>query len=92
MKKIILQGITLEELSTSILNGVDDRIQSLVEKPNKPRTYLSRKQVKELLGVSYVTLNEWGKKGILIPYRIGCKVYFKSDELDTAFKKIHDRS
>lgn len=89
---IILQGITLDQLSESLLRGVDDRLQKLVEKPEKQRTYLTRKQVKELLDVSYVTLNDWGKKGILNPYRLGNKVFYKGDELDQAFKKIHHKS
>jgi len=50
--------------------------QSL-EKPE----FLSRKETRELLNVSYVTLNNWNKKGILEPSYIGNKLFYDKQQI-----------
>jgi hypothetical protein len=45
---------------------------------------LSRQEVKEMFGISFTTLNEWGKAKILNPYKIGRRVYYKRGEVKAA--------
>lgn len=45
---------------------------------------LTRKEVQELLSVSATTLYNWEKSGVLIPKRLGHRVYY-TDEIITNF-------
>lgn len=87
--KIYLEGITPEALSESLLDGFEQRIQRLVQTPEAKREYLTRKEVASRLSITLPTLHDWCKKKILNPYRIGNRVYFKSDELEQALKQIN---
>lgn len=44
--------------------------------------YITRKEVKNLLSVSFPTIHNWTNKGIIKPYYIGKKVYFKRSEIE----------
>jgi len=52
------------------------------EETSKP--YYTRKEVKDMLGVSYPTLNSWAKTGVLKSCRIGKKVVYKAEDLENA--------
>jgi len=53
-------------------------------------TYLSRKEVKELLKISFPTLWRWTKENKLQSYYIGGKVLYKTDEVHNSLtKQIH---
>ena len=49
--------------------------------------YLSTDQVKDLLKVSKVTIHNWKKKGLIKSHRIGRRVYFKMDDINSAIKQ-----
>ena len=51
--------------------------------------YLTRKQVKNLLKISFPTLDSWTEKGILKAYRIGCTKRYKKSEVDAALVKVN---
>ncbi|NBB27443.1 helix-turn-helix domain-containing protein [Cellulophaga sp. BC115SP] len=75
----------------SLLSKIDDlikaRLSNFLSNPISSNVeedvYLTREQVAKLLQVSEVTIWQWSKpdKGILKPYRIGCKVRFKRSEV-----------
>ena len=48
---------------------------------NSHEKYLSRSETAKLLHVTEVTLNNWEKKNILIPCRIGGRVLYKEIEV-----------
>ena len=48
---------------------------------NENEKILSRKDVSKLLGISQATLWRWSKNGILKPYYLGGRVYYKYDEI-----------
>lgn len=87
--EILLKGITLDHLNSTLLNGMEERIKELVEKPEKEVKYLTRKEVAELLSISLPTLHSWCQRKILNPYRVGNRVYFKSTEIDQSLKQIN---
>ncbi len=88
--EILLKGITLDHLNSTLLDGMEERIKELVERPEKKEVkYLTRKEVAELLSISLPTLHDWSKRKILNPYRIGNRVYFKIDEIDQSLKQIN---
>ncbi|WP_097055084.1 MULTISPECIES: helix-turn-helix domain-containing protein [Salinimicrobium] len=40
------------------------------------------KDVSELLGISLVTLYQWGKLGVLKPYKIGTRVRYRQSDIE----------
>lgn len=90
--QILLQGITLEQLNQCLLEGVDVRLRELNDKSElEPLQYLTRQEVAQKLSISLPTLHNWVKKNVLKAYRIGNRVYFKSDEIDQSLRPINRR-
>ncbi len=87
-------GISPEELKESILSDVRAEIQSLSQnfQPITPTEYLTRREISLILKVSLVTLSEWNKKRILIPYRIGKLIRYKRSEIEQALLCINTKS
>lgn len=79
-------GISPEELRDSILTDVRAEIKTLSQnfQPITPSEYLTRKEISLILKVSLVTLSEWNKKRILVPYRIGKLIRYKRSEIEQA--------
>jgi excisionase family DNA binding protein len=42
---------------------------------------MTRKEVATLFGISLVCVHDWINKGILTPYKLGNKTYFKRSEI-----------
>ncbi len=59
-------------------------------KENTQKPYYTRKEVKEMLGVSYPTLNSWAKKGILTPCKTGRRVLYKAEDLENSLVPMQD--
>ena len=51
---------------------------------------LSRKYVKEMLGVSYPTLNRLNKTGELKAYKLGRKVFYKLSDIENSLIHLGD--
>lgn len=82
MSTIYLEGVKLEQLALQIEQIVrtclDEALKTEHQKANpleKP-ILITRKECSDILGVSLVTLNDWEKKNILIPIRIGTRVRY----------------
>lgn len=52
-----------EELKNEILEGVEELLKKFSEHftPKQPEIWISRKDVRELLGISLVTIHNWSK-------------------------------
>ena len=50
--------------------------------------YLTREEVSELLKISLSTIHNWKKIGILHPYQIGGRVYFKLSDIECSMIKL----
>ncbi len=50
--------------------------------PKIPTEYLTRSEVAEMLKCDLSTIHNWTKKGKLIPYGIGNRVYYKRHEVE----------
>jgi hypothetical protein len=85
MVKVDLYSITPEEFSNLIKEGVKEEIERLFQaqqngkKPEKE--LLTRKETADLFGISLVCLHDWMKKGIVTPYKMGNRTYFRYSEL-----------
>ena len=49
--------------------------------PNYENTYLTKKEVSDLIGVSLMTLHRWEKDKILVPVRFGHSVRYKLSDI-----------
>lgn len=73
-----LHETTPEELTELIFKGIDQRLNDLKKdfQPKTPDDFLTRQEVCDLLSISYGTLHQWVKKGILTPLTKGGRVYY----------------
>lgn len=85
---IILQGISQEELFQKIEEIVSRKLDEKI-KTEKPKSFswLSRKEVAILLKVNVVTVHNWTRDGLLSSYRIKSRIYYKSNEVESAVVK-----
>ncbi len=56
----------------------------------KKATYLNRFEVADLLRISLPTLANWTKEGILQSYRIGKRVLYRVDEVNSSLQKVRN--
>ena len=90
MTQIYLQGISLQDLNESLLQGVEKKVAELLKKSEvEEQDYLTRKEVAEKLSISLPTLHDWVNKNILKAYRMGNRVYFKRSEIEGSLKPIN---
>ncbi|MCM4151543.1 DNA-binding protein [Arenibacter sp. N53] len=82
--------ITEEKLTANILLALKKELDQLKEEfqPQLPPKWVSRKETAKMLGVSFTTLTNWHKKGVLTAYSIGTRVYYKLDEVHNALTPI----
>ena len=90
---IQILNVTKDELIQIVKEGVKlelNRQKAIGQTTfnNSDEKYLSRSETAKLLHVTEVTLNNWEKKNILVPSRIGRRVLYKEaavlDRLDHA--------
>ena len=88
MNQIILNGINLNELLEKIGQLIDRKIGH-VQQPTEKTTskFISRLEVASLLKISLPTLNEWTKLGRLLSYKMGNRVLYNAQEVESALCK-----
>ncbi|MBS9767068.1 MAG: helix-turn-helix domain-containing protein [Flavobacteriaceae bacterium] len=90
MEAIQLIQITPEQLQNAIIEGVKIQIEDLKQnfQPKEPTEYLERSEVAKMLNIDLSTLYNWTKKGILISYGLGRRVYYKRHEIEEAIIRL----
>lgn len=80
-----------DELIEAFLNGVDKKLEEFEKKfqPKEPTIWLTKKEVANILSVSLVTVDDWSKKNILSPFRIGNRIRFDRKEVEKSLTKIN---
>lgn len=83
-KSTLIHDITPEQL-TSLFEGLQNQITDLKKnlEPKTPTEYLTRNEVAEMLKCDLSTIHNWCKKGKLIPFGIGSRVYFKRSDIES---------
>jgi len=95
MKKKLIQihEVEPEEFKNEILAGVEQLFKEFSKNfEPKAAVWLSRKDVTELLGISLVTIHNWGKNGILKPYKIGNMVRFRLSDIEKVLLQSNQRA
>ncbi|GLB52769.1 hypothetical protein NBRC110019_18090 [Neptunitalea chrysea] len=97
MSTLYLEGMKLEEFDLHVKKIIRECLEELLIKEQlkdgalfESQTIplretnselLSRKEVSQYLKVSLVTLNEWEKRKILVPIRIGTRVRYRMSDI-----------
>ncbi|WP_257669999.1 helix-turn-helix domain-containing protein [Parapedobacter tibetensis] len=80
-----------EILSEQVKGAVREALHGeTAEKQTAPTPnlgYRSRAETRRLLGVAYSTMHYWEKSGILVPDRIGRKVYYSDEAIAGALSR-----
>ena len=74
------------ELIEQRLTRIEEALSGLNNKP-KAGDYYTREDLRRLFHISYPTVDEWTKKGIFKAYRIGNRIFFRSDEVRQALER-----
>lgn len=85
-------GLTPKQFKEDFLKETKSFITDLVKniKPQEEETYLTRKQVADLVGgISIGTVKNWSKRGILNEYGIGRLIRYKKSEVEQAIIKLN---
>jgi len=82
-----------DELIHNIIRGVENKLNEFERnfQPKEPTTWLTKKEVSAILSISIVTIDDWSKKGILNPYRIGNRIRFKRIEVENSLTNINKK-
>ena len=80
-----------DELTESILNGIEKKLSDFKKnfQPKEPSIWLTKKEVATILSISIVTVDDWSKKGILNPFRIGNRIRFDRKQVEQSLTKIN---
>lgn len=84
METTMLHGVNPDQLKELISNSVKNEIEVLKKdlQPKEPDSFLTRDETKNLLKISNFCLHNWMNKGILKPYKVGNRTYFKRSEIE----------
>lgn len=92
MGKIILDGITIEELRLIVTEELNKSIEKILNKKTSTNTPvpISRKEAAKILCVSLPTLDNWTKLGLIPSYRAGNGKgkRYKKEEVLESLKKV----
>jgi len=80
MKTIKIESVTLDDLLHAIDKLIGKRLSALIVYKDTARL-LTREQIKDQFGISLSTIHRYVIRGILIPKRIGGKVYFNLESI-----------
>jgi Helix-turn-helix domain len=80
-----------DDLINNIIKGVENKLKEFEKnfQPKEPTTWLTKKEVSIILSISIVTIDDWSKKGILNPFRIGNRIRFQRKQVEQALTKIN---
>ncbi|MDG1954126.1 MAG: helix-turn-helix domain-containing protein [Polaribacter sp.] len=57
---------------------------------NFKEQYLTRKQLSEMLTICSTTIHNWSNQGILHPFQIDERVYFKASDIESSIIKLEE--
>jgi hypothetical protein len=83
-KLVIISRDDLKELITEAVAKAFDEVN---KDTFTDKDLMTRKETAQFLNVSLVSLNIWSKKGIIQPYAIEGRVFFKRSEVESALKQ-----
>ncbi|HEY0667634.1 MAG TPA: helix-turn-helix domain-containing protein [Sphingobacteriaceae bacterium] len=97
-REIITTSYSEEEfkelLKSIITEAVKEEIDRILERPNRPippKEFLTRQETAKILGISLPTLHLRVKEGFIAPRRVGSRVLFKWEDLQSAMRTYDEK-
>jgi len=88
LNQILIEKIDSEDFFSRFRQIIKEEIAEMQQDSTIKESELkTRKQTKELLDTSYVSLNKWTAEGKLQSYNIGGKVFYRYSEILQALRK-----
>ena len=81
MGTIQLLQVTPTELVNLFTEGIKESLKTFQQPQETHKEILTRKEVAELFDVSLVCVHDWINKGLLHPYKLGNRTFFKRSEV-----------
>lgn len=75
---------TEDQLVAKVVNELKNEFKQA----NLTEQYLTREDVSDLLKISLSTIHNWCNKGILQPFQLGGRVYFKASDIECSMIKL----
>lgn len=74
--------------AAALIQGIKNIVNESRPKPNTTVLdgLIPKKEVMLRLNISHVTLDNWRKEGILVPVKIGRKVFYRAEDVDIVRK------
>jgi hypothetical protein len=88
LNSVIIQGVSLEELTSLIAETIESKLNRLKSPPSENIDYLTRKETADLLRISLPTLHLYTRNGQLKGYKISSKILYKRDEIEASLVEI----
>ena len=89
MRNIMIENASLEELVSELKVIIKEVIESSdLSHSKESGKFLTRTEARELLNVSFVTLNKWNKQGVLPAFSVGTRVYYKWEDVEESMKRV----
>jgi excisionase family DNA binding protein len=89
-----LHNISPDEFKAEILEGIKKSLEEFGKSfhPVEEDVWITRKEIKEMLSISYPTIHDWCNKKILKPYKIGRQVRFKKSEVIAVLENSNSKA
>ncbi len=90
MKQLSLFQGTPEDFQNPIIKQIKSEFKELKKefRPKEPETYLTRNQLRNMLHVDLSTIHNWRKRGELIAYQIGGRIFFRRSEIEASIVEL----
>ncbi len=79
-------GVDKDQLINEIVSKVKSSLLAELEKRQsaKQSTYLSAQDICEKFAISKPTVHSWRARGILKPYKLGSRIYYRLEDIEKA--------
>ena len=84
----MLKSNVFETTQDQLVARVVNELKNELKQATFTKQYLTREEVSELLKISLSTIHNWTKRGILQPYQIGGRVYYKARDIESSMIKL----
>ncbi|MCT4629599.1 helix-turn-helix domain-containing protein [Winogradskyella sp.] len=92
-KIIQIESTNSSELVSQVVDAIIPYIDKLTNKElpiDDHLNLLTREETATILKVTLQTLHNWSKKGILVPFSIGNRIYYRKSDVISALRPCND--
>ncbi len=87
-KNVIFENLTSEDIKNIISDVVEEKFRLLLPPQQLSNDYLTRQETASLLRISLPTLSDFTKRGLITGQRIGSRVLYSRDQVESSLKEI----